>query len=256
MSDPVFLVPGPALAEATTGADLRVSGPEARHAVTVMRLTPGQSLDLVDGRGRRVHGSVLTAQPPDRLVVRVSEVLDEPHAGPAIMVVQALPKGEHGELAVDLMTQAGVDVLVPWAARHSVAVWRGEKAERGRAKWQAAAERAAKQARRATVPDVRPLAGLDQVLEAVRGADAAFVLHEEAGASLAGAAIPAEGTLVLVVGPEGGIDPAERAQLAAAGAVEAGLGPTVLRSSFAGAAAVVAVCSRTRWLPWEDGQRD
>ena len=252
MSDPVFLIEPAAIADCAVGDVVQVSGPEARHAVGVVRLGSGERIDLVDGHGRRIVGSVVAASGSDDLRVRVERLVEEPVPQPRIVVVQALPKGEHGELAVDLMTQAGVDLIVPWAAQHCVAVWRAEKAVKGRGKWVAAAERAAKQSRRARVPEVADLVSIEGVRGLVRSAAQAIVLHESATVSIADVPLTTVGDLVLVVGPEGGIAPSEREDLAAAGAHEALLGPHVLRSSFAGAAAAIAVASRGRWAAWED----
>ena len=252
MSDPVFFIEPAAIADCAVGDVVQVSGPEARHAVGVVRLGTDERIDLVDGRGRRVIGRVAAASASDDLQVRVDRIVDEPEPQPRIVVVQALPKGEHGELAVDLMTQAGVDVIVPWAAQHCVAVWRADKAAKGRGKWVAAAERAAKQSRRARVPEVAGLVSIEGVRDLVRGAAQAIVLHESATVSITDIPLTAVGDLVLVVGPEGGLAPREREELAAVGAQEALLGPHVLRSSFAGAAAAIAVASRGRWAAWED----
>ena len=256
MSNPVFIVPTSAIADVAPGAVVTVTGTEAHHAVSVVRLQAGEAVDLVDGAGARVLGRVVSTAAPDRLDVEVLAVAHEPAPAVRLTVVQAIPKGEHGELAVDLMTQADVDVVVPWAAQHAVAVWRGDKADRGRAKWQAAAQRAGKQARRATVPVVDEMAGTATVVAMIRQATLAVVLHESSRSSLAALELPATGDLLLVVGPEGGISDAERGQFAEAGAVEARMGRTVLRSSFAGAAALTAIAARLRWDAWQDGEHE
>ena len=79
------------------------------------------------------------------------------------MVVQALPKGERGELAVELLTELGADEIVPWAAARSIGQWRGDRVAKGVAKWQRTAQAAAKQSRRARIPVVAELAGTEQV---------------------------------------------------------------------------------------------
>ena len=178
----------------------------------------------------------------------VRETASDPEPAPAVTVVQALPKGERGELAVEVLTEVGAARIVPWAAARSVAVWKGERAEKGLAKWRATAREAAKQARRTWHPLVDPLASTDRVVDLVAATGLAVVLHEEATASLAGLEVPPEGSVLVVVGPEGGIAPEELAALTAAGAVSVRLGSEVLRTSTAGVAAVAALLSRTpRW---------
>lgn len=252
----VYLAPAALLADVQSGSALVFEGAEARHAVTVMRRQPGDVVELVDGNGRRVRATIDTCQPPSAMQLHVDNVIDEPAPTPRVVVVQALPKGEHGELAVDLMTQAGADEIVPWAAQHSVAVWRGDKADKGVAKWRDAAVRAAKQCRRSRIPQIAPMASTAQVLDLVAAADRAVVLHEAATLGVVTAALPSEGNLLVIVGPEGGISEAERQAFTAAGAVEVLLGPEVLRSSFAGAAALVALGARGRWPAWEDAHHE
>jgi len=202
---------------------------------------------VTDGAGRvaectvtRAGGGVL------HLAVRSRRV--EPPADPAVIVVQALPKGDRGQLAVELMTEAGVDVIVPWAAQRCVTQWHGERGERALARWRATAREAAKQGRRARCPEVATLASTPDVARAVRSAALAVLLDPGAGTALSSLPLPSSGDLVVIVGPEGGPSPAETAALTEAGAVGAHLGPTVLRTSTAGVVAASVLLSRAgRW---------
>jgi 16S rRNA (uracil1498-N3)-methyltransferase len=242
MSLHVHLVP--TLDEVGPGSPVTLEGPEAHHAVAVRRLAVGEAVLLTDGAGRMASCEV-TATGKARLEVVVRSVRSEPAPSPEIVVVQALPKGERGELAVELLTEVGVARIVPWAAARSVAVWRGDRAAKSLAKWQATAREAAKQARRAWFPEVSPLVSTADVVALLAGAPLALVLHEEATAPL-----PAElaEQVVLVVGPEGGLAPEELSAFEAAGAHTVRLGAEVLRTSTAGVAAVSALLSRTpRW---------
>jgi 16S rRNA (uracil1498-N3)-methyltransferase len=167
---------------------------------------------------------------------------------PHITVLQAIPKGDRGELAVELLTEVGADTIVPWAAERSVAVWRGERAARSRARWNSAAEEAAKQSRRAWFPEVTEQADLGAAARRITGASLAIVLDPDATEPVTAIRVPAAGEIVVVVGPEGGISPAEADAFTAAGAVPARLGPTVLRASTAGVVAAAILLSRTeRW---------
>jgi 16S rRNA (uracil1498-N3)-methyltransferase len=246
MTAPVFLVPAAAL----DGSPSRVAldGPEGRHAVSVRRLVPGEEVVLTDGAGRGAFGSVAAVEGKDVLHVDVREVRTEAAPAPSVTVVQALPKGDRGELAVETMTEAGVDVVVPWAAARCVTQWRAERGAKSLAKWRATAREAAKQSRRLRFPEVTEAMTTRQVAELLGAADFAGVLHEEGASPLAAAALPAAGSLVLVVGPEGGVAPEELAAFAAAGAPAYRLGPTVLRTSTAGVAATALLLTRTgRW---------
>jgi 16S rRNA (uracil1498-N3)-methyltransferase len=171
-----------------------------------------------------------------------------PAETPRLVVVQALPKGDRGELAVEMLTEVGADVIVPWAASRSVARWKGERAARSLEKWRTAAREAAKQARRAWFPEVAGLATTEDVVDLLAAASVRVVLHEAASGPLADVPVPGRGEIVIVVGPEGGLTDAELEAFGAVGAEPLRLGSSVLRSSTAGVAAAAALLSRTpRW---------
>ncbi|QEV18049.1 16S rRNA (uracil(1498)-N(3))-methyltransferase [Streptomyces alboniger] len=225
-----------------------LDGPEGRHAVSVKRLRAGEDVVLTDGAGRWAECVVLETEGKDRLVVTMGSVAEEPEAEPRITVVQALPKGDRGELAVETMTETGVDAVVPWTASRCITQWKGERGLKALAKWRATAREAGKQSRRVRFPEVADAASTKQVAALLTGADFAAVLHEEGSEPLATAELPASGRIVLVVGPEGGVSPDELAAFAEAGAKPYRLGRSVLRTSTAGTAATALLLGRTgRW---------
>jgi len=245
MSLPMHLVAS--LAGVGPGSVVEVTGDEAHHAVAVRRLTVGERVVLTDGAGTSVTGEI--ASTGKRMFsVTVASVRVIEKAEPSVTVVQALAKGERGELAVEVLTEIGADVIVPWAATRSVAVWRGERAAKSLAKWRSTAREAAKQARRSWFPEVTELATTDEVVALLSAADLAVVLHEDASLPLAALDVPNSGSIVVVVGPEGGLTPEELAAFEAAGLRAVRLGDEVLRTSTAGLAAVASLLSRTsRW---------
>lgn len=248
MTPPVFVLRTDDLADATIGCIVRVSGEEGRHAATVRRVEPGEIINLVDGHGRRVTGTVSTVIDRQTIDVDVVAVRDEPVPALRVVVVQALTKGDRGELAVEQLTQIGVDEILPWSAAHSVVQWRGDRAAKSARRWADAATAAAKQSRRARFPLMGRLASTDDVRDRIGAASTAIVLDESASASIGEIDVPAAGELLIVVGPEGGISGDERAAFAAAGAQIVRMGPTVLRASSAGLAAVAVLLSSTpRW---------
>ncbi|MFI5895509.1 16S rRNA (uracil(1498)-N(3))-methyltransferase [Actinoplanes sp. NPDC051513] len=244
MSAPLFLVD-----DLPAGPSYTLTGPEGHHAATVQRLRAGETLILADGRGGNATAEV-TAVGKGAVEVRVVARSVQKAADPRLVVAQGIAKGDRGELAVQAMTEIGVDEILPWAASRSVAQWRGDRGAKSREKWAATAREAAKQARRAWLPAVggEPDCSTRQIAARLAGAAAAFVLHEEATLRLAAADLPASGEIVLVIGPEGGIDDAERASFEAAGAVAVRLGSEVLRTSTAGVAALAVLSARLgRW---------
>ncbi|WP_156722849.1 16S rRNA (uracil(1498)-N(3))-methyltransferase [Streptomyces apocyni] len=247
MTAPVFVVD-----EVPGGPEYVLEGPEGRHAVSVKRLRAGEDVVLTDGRGRWTEGVVKAAEGKDRLIVTdLNAVREEPEPSPRITVVQALPKGDRGELAVETMTETGVDAIVPWAASRCITQWRGDRGLKALGKWRATARESGKQSRRVRFADIAEAATTKQVAALLAKADLAAVLHEDrdcASEPLATAELPTSGDIVLVVGPEGGVSPEELALFAEAGAKPYRLGRSVLRTSTAGTAATALLLGRTgRW---------
>lgn len=243
MTLPVFL--HDALAGTRVGDDVELSADEARHAA-VKRIRVGEHVSLTDGAGTTALCTV-TATTRPTVTVRVDEAATREPELPRVVVVQAIPKGDRGELAVEMLTEVGVDVIVPWAASRSVAVWRGDKHAKALARWRSTAREAAKQARRWWFPEVTDMVTTDAVVGLLAGASVPVVLHEAASGPLADLPVPGRGEIVIVVGPEGGISDEELAAFATVGAEPVRLGSSVLRTSTAGVAATAALLARSRW---------
>lgn len=225
-----------------------LDGPEGRHAATVRRLRAGEELVLADGRGGLAR-AVVEDVVRDAVTVRVLDRSTLPAPAPRVVLAQALVKGDRGELAVELATEAGVDAVLPWRAARCVARWEtGPRGDKALARWRSTVRAAAKQARRPWVPPVEEPVTTTELARRVADAASALVLHESATAGLGAVALPVEGDLLLVVGPEGGITDAELDALVAAGAQAVRLGPEVLRASTAAAVALGALGVLTgRW---------
>jgi 16S rRNA (uracil1498-N3)-methyltransferase len=243
VSRPLFLVP--ALPE---GDRFVLDGSEGHHAATVQRLRTGETLLLGDGRGGTAS-AVVTAVGRGQLELRLGPRRYAQRPDPRLVVVQAIAKGERGELAVQAMTEVGVDVVVPWSAARSMARWpAGERGERARERWVATAREATKQARRAFVPEVTLAQSTAQVAGRLAAAPLGLVLHEDATRPLTTVELARGGEITVVVGPEGGLDEAELAAFERAGALPVRLGEAVLRTSTAGVAALCVLLTRLgRW---------
>ena len=242
MTPPLFLVD-----HLPVGDEMLLSGEEGRHAARVKRMRPGEELLVSDGGGGVLRCEV-TKVVADALQVAILSREHVPPADPRLVVVQALPKGERAELAVESMTELGVDEIVPWAAARSVAQWRGARGEKALLRWRRTAREAAKQSRRARIPDVTSLVGTVGAAARLRAATCALVLDEDAPTPLARVALPDTGEIAVVVGPEGGVSREEIGAFEDAGAVPVRLGSPVLRTSTAGAAALAALSLRVgRW---------
>jgi 16S rRNA (uracil1498-N3)-methyltransferase len=231
-------------------ADL--GGSEGYHAVTVTRIVAGDRITVSDGAGTIADADVESTVAKDRLRYRVVARRVVPAPSPAVTLVQALPKSDRSELTVELATEAGVDRIVAWQSARCVTRWVGSRAEKGIRKWASTAATAAKQSRRPHIPAVDGPVGTagvrEIVAESVGTGGVAVVLHEAATEPLGEVPLAGATTVVLVVGPEGGIDPDELDDLRALGARPVRLGPEVLRTSTAAAVALGAIGVRTdRW---------
>ncbi len=247
MTLPLFLIDDGALVAARLGDVLVLDGEEGRHAVLVRRTAVGERVEVGDGSGR-VASCVVTATGRNRLDLCVDGVRDEAEPRPRFVLAQALAKGGRDEQAVEIATEVGVDAIVPWQATRSVVVWQGERGERARQRWVAVARGAAKQSRRARVPQIGALCDTAALAALVPRFPLALVLHEDAGLPLTSLEPADAAEVLVVVGPEGGLGEDELARLTGAGAVAVRLGPQVLRTSSAGAAALVVLAVRTgRW---------
>ena len=234
------------LCEDVSGDRIVLTGPEGRHAATVRRVQVGEAVDLADGKGTRARCTVVSLG-HDAVELQVRERVVEPQPSPWLVVAQGIAKGDRGELAVELATEVGVDEVLPWAAARCVVKWEGARGQRALGRWRSTAREAGKQSRRARHPVVGAQVDLDALVERA-GRAATLVLHEQADVPLATVPLPAEGQVLLVVGPEGGITDRELAALTATGATAVRLGASVLRTSTAGAAAAAVVSARTaRW---------
>ena len=247
MSAPIFYISAEEYETLTPGASFELDGPEGKHAL-VKRMEVGESIDLGDGTGRRAVGTVHSLT--DRGVIVRVEQLREEHTSPRIYLVQALAKDGRDLLAIETATELGVYGVLPWSADRSIVRWKGERASKAHTKWQNTVTAAAKQSRRALIPEVYDLystADLVELIEEVAGSEqsaAVFILHEQATERLSALArklveaenLPEE--IYLLVGPEGGISDREVQLFTDAGAQLALLGDEVLRSSTAGSAAM------------------
>ncbi len=238
MTAPLFFVDAAALA----GDRIVVDGAEGRHAADVRRLRVGERVDLGDGYGCLAHGAVAEVA-RGRIAVDVEQRSEVVRPSPRFVVVQALAKGGRDLDAVEAMTEVGVDEIVAWSAERSVA----RPTDKTLPKWSATAREAAKQSRRAWVPQVSGPVSTAEVCRRIESASLAVVLHEEATERLASLSLPASGDVLLVVGPEGGLTAAEVQVFANAGAHVCRLGDAVLRTSSAGVVAVSVLSAAGRW---------
>jgi 16S rRNA (uracil1498-N3)-methyltransferase len=229
------------------GTVVDLTGPEAKHAVSVRRMRTGEAIQLTDMAGLRVRG-IVESIIGNTLHVRVESVNQEALPEIQLALVQALAKGDRDELAIQAATELGVMSVVPWESDRSVSRWIGIKEAKGVERWQSIVTEAAKQSLRVWHPKVEaPVKGI-QVAKLLERFDQVIVLDPTAEKGIGSINLPNSGSVALAVGPEGGISDAELAALENAGAVRVNLGTPILRTSTAGVAAISGILALSgRW---------
>ena len=223
--------------DTAVGSTFVLGGPEAKHAVSVRRMTIGEAIAVSDGLGIKIRGKVLKVQ-KDTLEISVESVDTLEAPSTKLLLVQALAKGDRDELAIQACTELGVFGVVPWQADRSISIWKDEKKSKGQTRWQSIVTEAAKQSLRAFIPRVDEVLDSQSLIQLLQGFDQVLVLDPEATASITEITPPASGRVAIVVGPEGGMSPQELESFSRAGFSSVHLGSGVLRTSTAGMAAV------------------
>ena len=239
MTDPLFLLDDIDLFP-PVGARLTLAGDEGRHAAVVRRIQPGEMIMISNGQGRGVRGVVVEVSGTG-LLVEVLSHLTTPAEPRCFVAAQALAKGDRSELAVEMLTEMGISEIVPWQAARSIVRWTPDRAVRSLNKWRSTAREAAKQSRRLQVPRVSEPVTTKQLARRVASVDCALLLHEDAEVSLVDVDLPSAGTVLIIIGPEGGISGEELSELSAAGSRPVSISDGVLRTSTAGVVALAAL---------------
>jgi 16S rRNA (uracil1498-N3)-methyltransferase len=231
---------------AFVGERALLNGAEGHHAAVVSRVRVGEEIEVSDNNGRHaivrvtavaagdVHGEVIGEVPASSVV-------------PSITVAQALLKGDAMTDAVDLLTQVGVGRVIPWSAERSIVQWSGEREAKAVEKFRAAAFSAAKQSRRPTIPVIEEVRTTEHLIGRFPEFDQVIVLHEQAADRIAQRTWSEVQSVLVIVGPEGGIHSRELEAFESAGATSVVLGPTVLRGANAGAIASAVIQAATSW---------
>lgn len=227
------------MSEETTSVEL--VGDEARHAVQVARVRPGDQFEVSDGAGWRASATVVSAD-KTRVVCEVEPPSLETEPPVQFVLAQALAKGDRDELAIQAATELGVARIIPWQAERSVSRWTGDKVAKGVTRWSAIVREASKQSMRSRIPEV--LAPQSTEALGVDLTDVTWMVLDPRAESTLSAWFHASGnpsTIGIVVGPEGGISETELSALKSRGMTSVRLDGPVLRTSTAGPAAIAGL---------------
>lgn len=240
MTHPLFYSPD--VGDVKAGAVVYLDAASSGHAIRSQRLSAADRVLVSDGAGTLAQGIIESAD-PQRTGIYLETVAVQPGPAMKINLVQALAKGDRDLMAVEMATEIGVDAVTPWQAQRSIVRVRPERAAKTQNKWQAKLRTAAQQARRARIPELRPLVQDSDIaqLHVPTAGEHVIVLHEDGQTSLqdAVAMLPdTAGLLHLVVGPEGGVSGDEVTAVAQAGGSIVQIGTNVMRASTAGPVAI------------------
>jgi len=228
----------------TVGAFVTLGGSEGKHAVNVRRMRVGEGIQLSNGAGLRVRGTV-SALGNSSLSVEIMSVTQELEPEVKLTIIQALAKGDRDELAVQAATELGCFGVIPWQAERSISKWEGAKIAKSVERWQTIVSEAAKQSLRVFEPKVAAPIGTKQLVAQVKDFDLVLVLDPTANRGLGAVAFDsATESVAIVVGPEGGISELELEALEDSGAMRVNLGAPILRTSTAGVAAISVIQSK------------
>jgi 16S rRNA (uracil1498-N3)-methyltransferase len=218
---------------------IELTAEQARHLETVLRLVPGEEIEVFDGEGARFRAWLL-----ERGALRLAEAVPEsPSRSVDVVLVQALAKGEKMDLVVQKATELGASRIVPLSTERAVVRLDAERGGSRAGRWRRVAQEAARQCGRADVPRIDEPLGWDGVLALLREDPArrGLLLDPEETVLRLGAAARGARRVLLAVGPEGGFSPDERQRARDGGMLSVGLGPLVLRTETAGLAALSIV---------------
>ena len=228
----------------STENELLLAEEDARHAITVLRLKPGQNIEII-GDGSRFTAEIISTDHQD---VRARKISSLPSSEPRLSVTlfQGLPKGDKMDLIVQKATELGVRRIVPLVMNRCVARLKPSDAARRQDRWTRISREAVKQSGRCLIPEITlPVALHD--LSGIKDLPESRIVpweNAESGGPLAFRdRHPFLSSLGILIGPEGGIEPEEIRFLQHEGFVCLTLGKRILRTETAGFAAVAAFMS-------------
>jgi 16S rRNA (uracil1498-N3)-methyltransferase len=228
-------------------SELWIAGDAAKHLQRVLRLQVGDELTVFDGSGGE-HGAHIGGFEHGAVRIRLDPLRDVDRESPlAITLWQAPCRGDRMDHVIEKTTELGVSRIVPWLAKRAVVRLEGERAEQRRAHWQAVARSACEQSGRNRVPVVEAPRALEELIESCAHDTLRLELRPHASTRLADLRERPR-TVVLAVGPEGGLTHDEETMLEHAHFLPLSLGPRILRADTAGAACIAALQAL-----WGDG---
>jgi 16S rRNA (uracil1498-N3)-methyltransferase len=224
-----------------------IKGTEAHHALRVRRVREKEKLVVTDGYGLVADVEVLALGPGDQVTVKVIGKKTKVKKKPTVSVAQALAKGERSDLAIESLTEVGVDEIIPWQANRCIVKW-DDKSEKGVEKWKQISRESSKQSRRAFFPEITNCLDSKKLVGIFKDYSKVIVLDPDSTVLFTDLVEQITEDVLLIIGPEGGIEESEMQLFSENGALTASLGETILRTSTAGGISAAILLSKTRWI--------
>ncbi|WP_088102525.1 16S rRNA (uracil(1498)-N(3))-methyltransferase [Halalkalibacter urbisdiaboli] len=226
--------------EAMTEDTVTITGDDVKHIVRVMRMKEGDEIICSDNNSKTVR-CTLQLLGEEQVTAKIVEIL-HPHTELPISVTiaQGLPKGDKLDFIIQKGTELGATSFVPFSASRSVVKWEEKKARKKIERLEKIAKEAAEQSYRERIPTIQPAMTFSSLVEQVSSFSSCLVAYEESGKSGERSQLvqclrnlKVGDSLLIVIGPEGGLTEQEIEQLEEAGAKLAGFGPRILRTETA-----------------------
>ena len=227
--------------------EMSITGVDARHISKVLRMQPGQKLQIVSDDGISALAEVQEITEAEVIVHCLEKIAESHEPAVKITLAQGLAKGEKMDFIIQKAVELGATSIVPVAMEHSVVRLDGAKAAKKVERWQKIAESAAKQSKRDLIPQVQPVQSMKELL-ANNNCGTKIIAYECEDRCSLKQALRETGNmedLLLIIGPEGGISEAELDLARGAGAVPVSLGRRILRAETAGLVAMSAIFYET-----------
>lgn len=223
--------------------EMKVEGVDARHIYTVLKMKPGEKVQIVSDDGVTALAEIKETSAAYTLVHCLEVIAESHEPSVKITLAQGLVKGEKMDFIIQKAVELGVSRIVPLAMEHSVVRYDGDKANKKRERWQKIAESAAKQSKRDIIPQVADVETIDKLM-ADCGCTVKIIAYEcedRQGLKQVLQKNQQTDSILIIIGPEGGISETELNAARNGGAVPVSLGRRILRAETAGLTALSAI---------------
>ena len=218
-----------------------IQGQDAHHLANVLRIKPGDVVEI--GSMGRIYTAVVNVVMPGKIVLELQDELSKNMEPPLdVYLLLGLTKGDKMDLAIEKATELGVFAIVPVACRRSVVRLDAKQGAAKIERWQRVAETAAKQCRRAHIPQVLSLSTPEEAVALLPSSCRLLIpWEEEKSGSFKAALSGNHESIALMIGPEGGLEVSETEVLKSYGGMTVTMGPRILRAETAAIAALSIV---------------